>query len=90
MHPKSLDKLKDFQRQWSEIGFVPLKDKDEVHEKYREAINKKFDELHIDDSHRNMLKFKTKLEELPGKTQWHSADQAGTRKVHHPAETTGK
>jgi hypothetical protein len=59
---ESLDKLKDFQRQWSEIGFVPLKDKEEIHEKYREAINKKFDELHIDDSHRNMLKFKNKLE----------------------------
>ncbi len=59
---ESLDKLKDFQRQWSEIGFVPLRDKDEIHEKYREAINKKFDELHIDDDHRNMLKFKNKLE----------------------------
>jgi hypothetical protein len=59
---ESLDKLKEFQRQWSEIGFVPLKDKDEIHEKYREAINKKFDELHIDDSDRNLLKFRNKLE----------------------------
>jgi len=58
-----LSKLKDFQREWSEIGFVPLKDKDEIHEKYREAINKKFDALRIDYSHRNILKFKTKLEE---------------------------
>jgi hypothetical protein len=58
----SLEQLKNFQRQWSEIGFVPLKDKDEVHEKYREAINKKFDELQIDDNHRNMLKFKNKLD----------------------------
>lgn len=58
----SLENLKDFQRQWSEIGFVPLKDKDDIHEKYREAINKKFDELRIDDSHRNMLKFKNKIE----------------------------
>jgi hypothetical protein len=58
-----LIKLKDFQRQWAEIGFVPLKDKDEIHEKYREAINKKFDDLRIDDNHRNLLKFKTKLEE---------------------------
>jgi hypothetical protein len=57
-----LKKLKEFQRQWSEIGFVPLKDKDEIHEKYRDVINKKFDELRIDDSHRNMLKFKTKLD----------------------------
>jgi hypothetical protein len=59
---ESLDQLKNFQRQWSEIGFVPLKDKDDVHEKYREAINKKFDELRIDDSDRNMLKFKNKLD----------------------------
>jgi predicted nucleic acid-binding Zn-ribbon protein len=59
---ESLEKLKDFQRQWSEIGFVPMKDKDDIHEKYREAINNKFDELRIDDGHRNMLKFKNKLD----------------------------
>lgn len=59
---ESLDKLKEFQRSWSEIGFVPLKDKDEVHDKYREAINKKFDELRIDDGHRNILKYKNRLE----------------------------
>jgi hypothetical protein len=61
---ESLNKLKEFQRQWSEIGFVPLKDKDEVHEKYRVEINKKFDALLIDDSQRQLLKFKTKLEEF--------------------------
>lgn len=58
-----LARLKEFQRQWAEIGFVPLKDKDEIQEKYRQAINKKFDALRIDDNHRNILKFKTKLEE---------------------------
>jgi hypothetical protein len=60
---KCLGQLKEFQRQWAEIGFVPLKNKDEIHERYRVAINKKFDELHIDDNQRYMLKFKTKLEE---------------------------
>jgi hypothetical protein len=58
-----LHKMKDFQRQWAEIGFVPLKDKDEIQEKYREVINRKFDALRIDDSHRHMLKFRTKLED---------------------------
>ncbi|MFO7368838.1 MAG: DUF349 domain-containing protein [Bacteroidales bacterium] len=58
-----LTKLKEFQRQWTEIGFVPLKFKDEIHEKYREVINKKFDGLRIDENHRSMLKFKAKLEE---------------------------
>jgi hypothetical protein len=58
-----LTKLKEFQREWAEIGFVPIKDKEEIHERYREAINQKFDALRIDDSHRQLLKFKTKLEE---------------------------
>lgn len=57
-----LNKLKDFQRQWSEIGFVPLKEKDEIQEKYREAINAKFDNLKIDDNQRDMLKFRNKLD----------------------------
>ncbi len=61
---ESLSRLKDFQRRWAEIGFVPLKDKDDIQEKYRQAINKKFDSLHIDDDHRQLLKFKTKLEEF--------------------------
>ena len=59
-----LKHLKDFQRRWAEIGFVPLKDKDDINEKYREAINKKFDQLKIDDSFRNLLKFKTKMEDF--------------------------
>ncbi len=56
--------LKGFQRQWAEIGFVPLKDKDGIQEKYREVVNRKFDDLHIDDNHRLLLKFKTKLEDF--------------------------
>lgn len=59
-----LKKLKDFQRQWAEIGFVPLKDKEDIQEKYREVINRKFDALRIDDHHRHLLKFKSKIEDF--------------------------
>lgn len=62
-----LKKLKEFQRRWAEIGFVPIKDKDEIHEKYRQAVNQKFDQLKIDDSRKNMLKFKTKIDNYLGK-----------------------
>lgn len=60
----SLAKLKEFQRQWAQIGFVPLKDKEEILEKYRITINRKFDELKIDEGHKKLLKFKTKLENM--------------------------
>ncbi len=59
--------LKDFQRRWSEIGFVPLKVKDEVQKKYREAINRQFDNLKIDEGQKNLLKFKNKIENISTK-----------------------
>lgn len=62
-----LKKLKEFQREWAEIGFVPYKKKDEIQDKYRNAINRKFDELNVDDNRKNILKFKTKLDSLKGK-----------------------
>ncbi|MBN2481416.1 MAG: DUF349 domain-containing protein [Bacteroidales bacterium] len=57
-----LKKLKEFQRRWAEIGFVPLREKDEIHEKYRHAINQKFDQLKIDDGRKSILKFRTKID----------------------------
>ncbi len=54
--------LKDFQRQWTEIGFVPRKQKDEIAAQYREAINQRFDELKVDDGKKNLLKFKNRVE----------------------------
>lgn len=70
----NFQKLKDFQRRWSEIGFVPLKNKEEVQKRYREAINKHFDNLKVDESSKNLLKFKNKIENLSHKPK-------GERKV---------
>lgn len=58
---ENLNQLKDFQRRWTEIGHVPIKKKDEVQKRFRESINALFDNLKIDDSKRNMLKFRTKI-----------------------------
>jgi hypothetical protein len=62
----NLKTLKDFQRRWAEIGFVPLKKKDELQQRYREAINKHFEGLKIDNSKKNILKFKTKIDTIQG------------------------
>ncbi len=53
--------LKSFQRRWTEIGHVPIKKKDEVQNRFRDAINKLFDELNLEEEKRNLLKFKTKM-----------------------------
>lgn len=58
---ENLKQLKSFQRKWTEIGHVPFKKKDEIQIKFRDAINKLFDELNIDDDKRNLLKFRSKM-----------------------------
>ncbi len=66
---ENFEQLKDFQRRWSEIGFVPMKNKDEIQKKYRDVINKHFDNLKIDEGKKNLLKFKNKIENLSSKHQ---------------------
>ena len=58
---ENLKALKAFQRRWTEAGHVPIKKKDEVQFKFREAINKLFDELNLDEEKRNLLKFRSKM-----------------------------
>lgn len=58
---ENLQILKDFQRRWTEIGHVPIKKKDEIQKQFRDAINKLFDDLKLDESKRNLLKFRTKI-----------------------------
>jgi hypothetical protein len=58
---ENLNLLKGFQRQWTEVGHVPYKKKDEIQVRFREAINQVFDDLKIDDEKRNLLKFRSKM-----------------------------
>lgn len=58
---KNLKTLKEFQRRWTEIGHVPFKKKDELQNRFREAVNKLYDDLNIDEEKRNLLKFKNKM-----------------------------
>jgi hypothetical protein len=64
---KNLEQLNDFQRRWSEIGFVPLKQKEAIQEKYREVINHKFDELKVDDDKKSLLKFRSRVDSIASK-----------------------
>lgn len=59
--------LKDFQRRWAEIGFVPLKDKEQVQQRYKEAITRHFEGLKMDDERKNLLRFRNRLDALQQK-----------------------
>jgi hypothetical protein len=65
---ENLKMLKEFQREWANIGFVPYEVKDEIQQRYRQAVNQKFDDLKIDEDKKDLLKFKTKLDNLHAKS----------------------
>lgn len=61
---ENLERLNDIQKQWTEIGFVPLKYKDEIQKEYRAAIDQVFEKLDLGETEKMKLKFRSKLENM--------------------------
>lgn len=59
---ENLSVLKNFQRQWTEIGHVPFKEKDRLQNEFRNAINKQLDNLNISSSEMTLANYKSKME----------------------------
>jgi hypothetical protein len=72
----AFERLKELQRKWTDIGFVPFNMKDEITTKYRNVLNKEFDKLKIADEDKSILKYKTKLDNL-------KANPKASRKVRN-------
>jgi hypothetical protein len=72
----AFERLKELQRKWTDIGFVPFNMKDEITNKYRNALNMEFDKLKIGDEDKSILKYKTKLDNL-------KANPKASRKVRN-------
>jgi hypothetical protein len=75
----AFERLKDLQRKWTEIGFVPFNKKDEITNRYRNALNREFDKLKIGDDDKSILKYKNKLDNL-------KINPKASRKIHNERE----
>ncbi|MFW5819712.1 MAG: DUF349 domain-containing protein [Bacteroidota bacterium] len=64
---ENLAKLNEFQKRWSNIGFVPYDKKESIMQEFRDAINQQYDKMEMDDHRKNVLKFKNKLESIKNK-----------------------
>ena len=60
----AFESLKELQKKWTEIGFVPFNRKDEITNRYRNALNKEFDKLKIGDNDKSILKYRSKLDNM--------------------------
>ncbi len=53
--------IKEFQRRWGEIGFVPLKQKDTIQKRYKAAVDELFTTLRGTERDRSMGRFREKV-----------------------------
>ncbi|MFZ2286961.1 MAG: DUF349 domain-containing protein, partial [Bacteroidales bacterium] len=73
------EKLKDLQKRWMDIGYVPFNRKEEIARRYKEALNKQFDRLKLDDEDKNILRYRSKVDSA-------RSDPRAARKVRSERE----
>ena len=61
---KSFEEIKAFQRRWSEIGFVPIRHKEELQKQYKAALDKLFATIRSADREQQINKFKNKVSSM--------------------------
>ena len=61
---KSFDDIKEFQRRWSEIGFVPIRHKESLQKQYKAALDKLFAVVRSADREQQISKFKNKVSSM--------------------------
>ena len=61
---KSFDDIKNYQRRWSEIGFVPIRHKDELQKQYKAILDKMFAVVRSADREQQISKFKNKVSSM--------------------------
>lgn len=57
----NFEKIKEYQKLWGEIGFVPFKEKDAIQKRYREAIDRLFTALRSGEKNRTLDKYRSKI-----------------------------
>ena len=74
------DVIRDFQRRWGEIGFVPIKQKEAIQKRYKAVADALFDALRGSERDRSMNRFRERVSALKG---------AGERRVRSERERLG-
>ncbi len=71
------ESIRDFQRRWGEIGFVPIRQKDAVQKRYKAAVDALFDALRGSERDRSINRFRDRISTLRA---------SGDRRLHSERE----
>ena len=75
------DMVKEFQRRWSQIGFVPIKQKDALQKEYKAIVDGMFSTLRSSERDRSMNRFKERVSGMKGGNQLRSERERLYNKV---------
>lgn len=73
--------IKEFQRRWSQIGFVPIKQKDAIQKEYKAIVDGMFATLRSSERDRSMNRFKERVSNMKGGNQLRSERERLYNKV---------
>ena len=73
--------VKEFQRRWSQIGFVPIKQKDALQKEYKAVVDAMFATLRSSERDRSMNRFKERVSNMKGGNQLRSERERLYNKV---------
>ena len=57
----SVQKVRELQAAWNEIGFVPIREKDKLYQQYHEVLDEIYKKLNLSQAERRLNSFKTTL-----------------------------
>jgi len=81
---ENLDALKNFQREWMEIGHVPMETKEKLQNTYRQAIKQLMEKLQISAVEINTMNYKNRIENLQ------NSPEAGRALSHERLQLEGR
>ncbi len=61
---EAIAKVRAIMNEWNNIGFVPFREKDKIYKEYREAVDKQFERLKIDESEKRLQSFKSNVTDI--------------------------
>ncbi|MBW6499263.1 MAG: DUF349 domain-containing protein [Bacteroidales bacterium] len=61
---ENLKIINEYQREWMDIGHVPIKQKDKIQAEYRKVIDEQFEKLGISKKAKSTLSFRSKIENI--------------------------
>lgn len=61
---QALQQIQDFIKEWNSIGFVPIEEKDKVHDEFFGKINLLYAELNLNEEKVHAIQYKSKLQQM--------------------------